>query len=213
MASLRKRPADAAVVTDGGEPVAEVSVETDAPPAPETPTNDATEALKLQIGALRQSETIKQQHAAMQAAEERRQHWLVSTPGARENVAALGAFHHAALNAGLVDTSPEYFSFMQSQLANLQQPATAATHMADEMQARFARAPEPPPRPSRVAYSAPVSRDIPSSNGKRSPGKVTLSAQEVEAARISGISPEEYAKQKIRKAQMVATGEYGEQQR
>jgi hypothetical protein len=156
----------------------------------------------------------QQAQAAKLAAEERRQHWLASTAGARENIAALGAFHHAALNAGLVDTSPEYFNFMESQLAALKQPAEAATQIAGEMQARAAqsRAPEPPPRPSRVMVSAPPS--LPNSSGKRqSNGKVTLSPAEVEAARISNISPEEYAKQKIRKAEMIASGEYGEQQR
>lgn len=59
--------------------------------------------------------------------------------------------------------------------------------------------------------SAPVSRDVPNANGQRKPGKVTLSPQEVEAARISGVSVEEYAKQKIRKAELIASGEYGEQ--
>jgi hypothetical protein len=103
---------------------------------------------------------------------------------------------------------------MESQLAALKQPAEAATQIAGEMQARAAqsRAPEPPPRPSRVMVSAPPS--LPNSSGKRqSNGKVTLSPAEVEAARISNISPEEYAKQKIRKAEMIASGEYGEQQR
>ena len=58
MASLRKRPTDAVAATSGDDPEVAVSVETNAPPAPETSTpNDATEALKLQIGALRQSET------------------------------------------------------------------------------------------------------------------------------------------------------------
>ena len=60
--------------------------------------------------------------------------------------------------------------------------------------------------------SAPPSRDVPNSSGKRqSNGKVTLTPLEVEAAKIAGISVEEYAKQKVRKAEMVASGEYGEQ--
>ena len=55
------------------------------------------------------------------------------------------------------------------------------------------RSPNPASR-----YSAPVSRDIPGSGtGQRNPGKVTLSPQEVEAARLSGISVEEYAKNKV----------------
>jgi hypothetical protein len=210
MASLRKRLDAPVAATDADAPEVAIDVETNAAPEPAS----ASEALKRQIEALHQSETMQQQaQAAKLAAEERRQHWLVSTPGARENVAALGAFHHAALNAGLVDTSPEYFSFMESELSALQQPTEAATHMADEMQARAAqsRAPEPPPRP--VQYSAPVSREVPTANGTRSPGKITISPAEVEHARVAGISVEEYAKQKMRLAAMKASGEYGEDTR
>lgn len=72
---------------------------------------------------------------------------------------------------------------------------------------------EEPVKPKKgPTVSAPVSREVPGANGKRpTPGKVTLTPQEVEAAKISGITPEEYAKQKLRKEQMIASGEYGEQ--
>jgi phage I-like protein len=59
--------------------------------------------------------------------------------------------------------------------------------------------------------SAPVSREVPNANGKRPDGKVRLTPQEVEAAKISGITVEEYAKNKLLKEKMVASGEYGEQ--
>lgn len=188
MASLRRKPAEADVATDADAPEVAISVET-GPPGPEL--DGASAALRRQIEALGQAETMHQQaQVARQAAEERRQHWLASTPGARENVAALGAFHHAALNAGLADTSPEYFDFMAEQLAALKHPAEAATHLAKEMQQRAqSRTPEPPPRPSKVMVSAPVSRDVPNSSGKRqSNGKVTLTRQEQEAARIWHLS-------------------------
>jgi hypothetical protein len=210
MASLRKRLDAPVAATDADAPEVEIDVETNAPPAPEASApDDASKALKRQIEALHQSETMQQQHAAKLAAEGRREAWLNRTPGARENIAALGAIHHAALNSGLVDTSPEYFDFLGAQLAALKQPTEAATHIADEMQARASRTPEPPPRPSRVMVSAPVSRDVPSANGKRqSPGRVTLTPQEQEAARIAGIPLEEYARQKLRLSSMRATGEY-----
>jgi hypothetical protein len=67
----------------------------------------------------------------------------------------------------------------------------------------------PKPR-ERSIVSAPVSRDVPSSDGKPR-GKVKLTAQEVEAARVSGITPEEYATQKLKYAEMKANGQYGEQ--
>ena len=91
---------------------------------------------------------------------------------------ALSIMRH--LNAGLADTRPEYFDFMESQLAALKQPAETATQLAKEMQQRKrkSRTPEPPSRPSKVKVSAPVSRDVPNSSGKRqSNGKITLTAQ------------------------------------
>jgi hypothetical protein len=215
MASLRKRAADPAVAIP--DPPTEAQPETVSAPPDVAPHDDASEALQRQIDALRQSESMQQQAAIGQlAANERRHAWLASTPGARENVAALGAIHHAALSAGLADTSPEYFSFMESQLAGLQRPTMAATHMAEEMQQRAerSRTPEPPPRPSRVAYSAPVSRDIPDGTGRRdSDRKVTLTREEQEMARVSGVSLEEYARQKLKLSQMRAIGEYGEDRR
>jgi hypothetical protein len=65
------------------------------------------------------------------------------------------------------------------------------------------------PNPSSLV-SAPVSRSIPSASGKRhqSPGKVTLTPSEVEAARLSGISIEEYARQKLKYEGMRESGEY-----
>lgn len=207
MASLRKRPEAA----DADAPEVAISLEADAPPAPAR--DDATEALARQIGSMRQSETVQQQAQAMQAAAQRRTEWLAATPGARDHIHDLGHIHQAALDSGLIDTSPEYFKFLEDQAASLPRPAAeAATHLAEEMHQRAAHDPEPPP-PGRVAYSAPVSRDVPGSNGKRTPGKITLTPQQVEAARISGVSPEEYAKQMLRKAQMVASGEYGEDTR
>ena len=186
------------------------------PPVPESAPapDDATAALRRQIEALNHARTVDQQAAiAQQGANERRQAWLAQTPGAKDHI-ALGHIHRAALDAGFVDTSPEYFRFMESQLAALKQPA-------EEMQQELAMQPTPQffkpagrsaPNPSSIV-SAPVSREIPTSSGERlrPRGQVKLTPAEVEAARISGITPEEYAKQKIRKAQMVASGEYGEQ--
>ena len=63
----------------------------------------------------------------MQVAKERRDAWLNSTPGARENINELGRIHHAALDAGLTDTSPAYFSFLESELAALQFKETVST--------------------------------------------------------------------------------------
>jgi len=190
--------------------------EPEAPSPPDSGTDDATAALKRQIEAINQAETMRQQAAIAQlAANERRQAWLEATPGAKKNRAALGAFHHAALDAGLVDCSPSYFEFLESQLAALHtQPAAA---LAQELQERAAQpAPEPTPtktRPMGGIVSAPVSRDVPNAMGRRTPAKITLTPAEVDHAKVSGITPEEYARQKLRLAQMRASGEYGEERR
>jgi hypothetical protein len=64
------------------------------------------------------------------------------------------------------------------------------------------RAPPPPPPPEPDSdemggrYSAPVSREVHSGSGARlSPGQVRLSAAQVEAAALAGISATEYARQ------------------
>jgi len=49
--------------------------------------------------------------------------------------------------------------------------------------------------------------------GRRTPAKITLTPAEVDHAKVSGITPEEYARQKLRLAQMRASGEYGEERR
>ena len=172
MASLRKRPD-----TEGEATVTPtVSVAVNHASSPDA----AAEALLAQLGALRTSEDMqKQQVVAAQAAEQRRAQWLASSPAANEHYAALGPMHHAAINAGLIDTSPEYFNFMEQQLAALQsqQPEAAATRLVEDMHRHAAPAPEPEP-PRRVQVSAPVSREVPTSTGRRerSGGRVTLSA-------------------------------------
>ncbi len=68
--------------------------------------------------------------------------------------------------------------------------------------------PQQPRQPRRDVsnsiVSAPVSRELP---GRVEPNRVTLSPDEVEAARVSGISVQEYAKQKQRVAEARARGE------
>ncbi len=181
------------------------------PPQPVPPaSDDATAALRAQIDGLRQSESLRKQqqqqmHDAMHAAKGRRDAWLESTPGAKQNIEALGHFHHAAIHGGLIDASPEYFRFLEDQLAAFhQQQEPAVPQPTPEF-----FTPPPAPRSARVAYSAPVSRDVPTSNGRRPiPGKITLSPSEVEHARVSGLTPEEYAKQLLRYREALADGSY-----
>jgi len=72
--------------------------------------------------------------------------------------------------------------------------------------------PEPEPTTQRAAaMSAPVSREVPSATGtKASSTRVTLTADEKEMARLSGITDTEYAKQKLKLQAEKANGQYGE---
>jgi hypothetical protein len=199
-----------------------VNVESDAPAKPEE--NDASLALKAQIDRLNHSEQLvrQQQQAAnaARAANERRMSWLETTPGAKENAQALGPIHYEALDSGLIDTSPEYFAYLEQRLADLPKPAAAAaTRVTDDMQRLAAqdRATQPPPRQRSYAsiVSAPVSREVPStgSGRRQNSSRVVLTPQEQEMARISGVSLETYAREKLRLAQMRADGTYGDQER
>ena len=68
-------------------------------------------------------------------------------------------------------------------------------------------APEPVKRSPPV--SAPVSREVPSASGARAQSKVTLTAAQREAAKDSGVTEAEYARQLVKYQQMVADGTYG----
>jgi hypothetical protein len=222
MASLRKKT-DAAIVADPLPVATDTDANTPSAPAP-LPTlelaathDDASDALRSQLEALKQAETTQQQaQSAILAAQERRNAWLEATPAAKSHLPELNVLHRAALEAGLADTSPEYFNFMEQQLANLQRPAAAATGLADEMRERVGHEQPPPPEPERPStrpsiVSAPVSREVPNGSGRRQIGKVTLTPAEQEMARVSGISIEEYARQKLRYENLRETGEYRDQ--
>ena len=94
--------------------------------------------------------------------------------------------------------------------------------MAEAHQTAAAKINEPPPKffeptpapsasrqqPSKSShYSAPVSRELPGDYRAPDPRQVRLTAAEAEAAKISGISAAEYARQKLKYEQMKARGE------
>ena len=64
--------------------------------------------------------------------------------------------------------------------------------------------------PSRkVSVSAPPSRQVPSSNGYRDDGRITLTIAQKEAARISGVDESTYARQLLELNRRKAQGDYG----
>jgi hypothetical protein len=221
MASVRKRHADVvAAASDSAAPPAvdnatlSTSTPSPAEPVPSpiseqvAPAGDAaSEALRQQLLALGKAE-----------AQTRRREWLGKNPAALKNIAALDKLHHEALQAGLADTSPDYFDFMSDRLAALAaQNSPAGAHLIHEMQKRItANAPQPPqPRPASVSHvSAPVSRREVSYSSTPRPmsGSVTLTPEQKEFARISGVTETEYARQLTKYESMKADGTYGERQ-
>lgn len=121
-------------------------------------------------------------------------HWLTD----QEKFDELRWRQREATRAGITPHTQEFLDFIEDKMNGKEPEVKVETK-------------EEAPKSKGPIVSAPVSRDVPNSNGKRSPGKVTLTPAEVEAARISGISVEEYAKMKVKKAEMIASGEYGEQ--
>lgn len=104
--------------------------------------------------------------------------------------------HKRAELQGLKPGMPEYLPFINKALFP---DGEEAANVPEETQQRASM------------MSAPVSRETPAGNGKRpSATRVTLTREEKEYAKISGVTEEEYAKNKIKLADMVSQGLYGE---
>ncbi len=226
MASLRKKYA-----ADAAEPMAAEPAEPDGaepPPSPEAPlpppqaSEPRADALMAQVEALRQADQAQQQHSAQlqafAAAMARRNEWFTGSPLAQKFVAHLNALHGEAIQAGLVDTSPEYFAHMDGRLAALQaqHDEAAGQGVVEEMHKLAAvngAAPKqeplrrPPPSSPPPMVSAPVSRSAPTAAGSRY-SRVTLTADQREAARISGVTEAEYARQLPELDRAKAEGRY-----
>lgn len=114
----------------------------------------------------------------------------------QNKMADLGSAHRAAVKLHPQD-SDAYFQFIEERLG-YRQPVAA---QAD---------PEPEPRRS-MPMSAPVTRESPSiSTGRASPTRVELSPAQREAARFSGVSEVEYARNFLRLQELKKQGHYQE---
>ena len=121
--------------------------------------------------------------------------WLRSHPDyltdPRKN-AKIQSLHYEILDEGHEQFSPGYFESLEIHLG-MRKPHQPA-----------------PQREKEVVVSAPVSREVPSGGGQRSPSQVKLTKEEREAAAYSGISEAEYAKNKIRLEELKRNGYYTE---
>ena len=154
--------------------------------------------------------------------------WLKERPqyvfDAQEN-ARIRVVHNALLREGHEPYSPSYFAEAEKRLAEpdevdrsavdeaLAQARAAAPVAEDVFQHENSRVVVRPRR--QVSVSAPPSRTdtitasyLGGSDYDASRGRVTLSRAELEAAAISGISPEEYGRQKLRLRQEKEAGHY-----
>lgn len=95
--------------------------------------------------------------------------------------------HEDAIDMGIIPESPEYFAMVEGRLGINRQQAPAQVPQQD---AALSTAASPVQRRTSPA-AAPVSRSPVSSNGTRQ-NTIRLTPEEVEAAKISGLSPKEY---------------------
>lgn len=108
------------------------------------------------------------------------------------NVRIMRRAHEDAVDHGMIPESDEYFRFVEKRLNIGSEPS----RYAQEEESAFSSAAAPVQRRS-APPAAPVSRAAPTSSGSR-PGTIRLNADQVEAAKISGLSPKEYYEQMVR---------------
>jgi hypothetical protein len=130
--------------------------------------------------------------------------WLKGRPefiSSPANINALKYWADRAEKSGLRAHSDEHIKWVDAKM--LEELGGSAPPAAEKIEVKPER---------QVQVSAPPSRDVPGSNGKRQTNKITLTRDQVEAAKASGISTEEYAKALMKINEMKANGEYGDRQ-
>jgi len=71
--------------------------------------------------------------------------------------------------------------------------------------------PDDEPQTRGRIVSAPVTREVPTSQGQDRTGRITLSVAQKDAAKIAGITEKEYAEQLIKLREHKTNGMYGGQ--
>lgn len=104
----------------------------------------------------------------------------------------LSAAHIQSQQKNLVAGSPKYFRFIEEALGLRE---SEDEEMEDS-------------KPQNI--SAPPSREPPRSDGNRAPNRITLTPAQREAARASGISDVDYARNLLKLGQMKREGYYGD---
>lgn len=129
--------------------------------------------------------------------------WLRQHPDAMSNPrknAKLNAAYYDAMDKGLTRGSQEYFTFIEEQMGYRQPETRQESRRQEEDE-------------SSVMVAAPPSKSVPSGTGTgQKKGVYTLTREEAEIAKLSGITPQEYVKQReaLREQKRVHPGDYPE---
>lgn len=107
--------------------------------------------------------------------------------------------HYEIVDDGFDEYSDEYLEEMDARMAASKRPEPRQEELEVEDE----------PAPRRATVSAPPSREVPSSNGNRDSGRITLTRAQKEAAKIAGVDEKVYAEQLLRLKQEKAQGNYG----
>src|SRR5882724_4385608 len=130
--------------------------------------------------------------------------WLRKHPeyidNPRKNAKIQSLHHDAVEDEGLEAYSQPYFDWIEGQLGWHQKEQIVNKEEPDD---------EPQTR-GRIV-SAPVTREVPTNSSGDRPGRITLSAAQLDAAKIAGITPKEYAEQLLKLREHKSNGMYGGQ--
>lgn len=110
----------------------------------------------------------------------------------------IAVIHDDLTDEGIVPYSPQYFDLAEQRLG-MRPVKPEVEEVVEE---------DKPIQSERRIYSAPPSRDVPTSSGRRE-DSVTLNAAQKEAAKIAGITEKEYALQVRKLKNEKMNGNYG----
>ena len=192
---------------------------------------DAALALQRQIDELKKSEAMQREQAAVlqqpqpvtreqklalwrqTGMSEEEAHFLQQNPEMIDHPQLTGFAVSQAQQAGHQRGTKEFSDAVKKIFdANFNRLQGKAEDPAMQSTPKFFQPPPPPAAPKEAhIVSAPVSRHVPGVTRPR--GRVTLSREEQEAARMSGLTLEEYAMQKRKYQDMRESGEYRDERR
>jgi hypothetical protein len=197
----------------------------------------ANTALLAQVEKLRESETLQRQWAAQRELErqqrraqimatrppsvEERMRWLkeaglsvadrqmvLDTPGMLDHLEVADYAANQALQAGHQRDTDSYRASVRQNFQALMK------HLQEEaapVAGPFRPSPSPPPAPSPKAngaqYSAPVTRDPSGGERYQNPNQVHLTTDELAIASASGLTPREYALNKLKLQKLKREGQ------